>query len=154
LRKIRFSARRIEISEMQGEVEIPFERWWTDGLPVVPPTEICVFRILAGTTRKPDDVMGMILPKKAPCSVEKIAINAFMAGCKPEYLPIGIATVEAACIDKFYLHGLLATTHFSGTVVIVDGPAAKSVGTNSGINAFGQGNRIDATIGRALLTRQ
>jgi len=94
--------------------------------------------------------VGVIPPNQVPCTVEKVAINAVMAGCKPEYLPVVLAAVEAACIDEFCLHGLLATTYFSGPVVIVNGPVSKAVGMNSGINALGQGNRANATIGRAL----
>ncbi len=82
--------------------------------------------------------------------MEKAAINAVMAGCKPEYLPVVLAAVEAACLDEFCLHGLLATTYFSGPVVIVNGPITRAIGMNSGVNALGQGNRANATIGRAL----
>lgn len=147
---VRLFSRRIETTLWEDEVETCFARGWTDGLPVVPPSEVRVVRMLAGTTRAPDDIVGRIPPNQSPCTVEKVAINAVMAGCKPEYLPIVLAAVEAACLDKFCLHGLLATTYFSGPVVIVNGPAAKAVGMNSGLNAFGQGNRANATIGRAL----
>src|SRR4030043_60537 len=84
------------------------------------------------------------------CTVEKAVFNAVMAGCKPEYLPVVLAAVEAACLDEFCLHGLLATTYFSGPVVIVNGPVVKAIGMNSGGTALGQGNRANATIGRAL----
>jgi hypothetical protein len=73
-----------------------------------------------------------------------------MAGCRPEYLPVVLAAVEAACTDEFNIHGLLATTYFSGPVVIVNGPVARAIGMNSGVNVLGQGNRANATIGRAL----
>ncbi|MGI8794483.1 MAG: thioredoxin family protein, partial [Acidimicrobiales bacterium] len=82
--------------------------------------------------------------------VEKVAINAVMAGCRPEYLPVVLACVEAACTDEFNMHGLLATTYFAGPVVVVNGPIATAIGMNSGLNALGQGNRANATIGRAL----
>jgi hypothetical protein len=95
-------------------------------------------------------VLGMAPPDLAPCTVEKVAINAVMAGCKPEYLPIVLAAVEAALVDEFGMHGVLCTTMFAGPMVIVNGPAAKAVGMNSGVNALGQGNRANATIGRAL----
>ncbi|MBC8391096.1 MAG: thioredoxin family protein, partial [Deltaproteobacteria bacterium] len=119
------AARRIESPQMEDDVETCFARGWTDGLPVVPPTEIRVVRMLEGTTRPPDDVVGIIPPNQAPCTVEKVAINAVMAGCKPEYMPVVLAAVEAACMDEFCLHGLLATTYFSGPVVIVNGPISK-----------------------------
>jgi hypothetical protein len=148
--KIRLDSRRIVSSYMEDAVETCYSRGWTDGLPVVPPTEIRVVRMLAGTTRSPDAVVGEIPPNRMPCTVEKAAVNAAMAGCKPEYLPIVLAAVEAACLDAFCMHGLLATTYFSGPVIIVNGPVARAVGMNSGINVFGQGNRANATIGRAL----
>ncbi|HEX7436168.1 MAG TPA: hypothetical protein VF308_05635, partial [Caldimonas sp.] len=127
-----------------------FERGWTDGMPVVPPTQARVLRMLRGTTRTADEVIGMVPPDLAPCTIEKVAINAVLAGCKPEYLPVVLAAVEAALIDEFGMHGVLCTTMFAGPVVIVNGPIARSVGMNSGVNALGQGNRANATIGRAL----
>tara|TARA_R110002072_G_scaffold8842_3_gene43939 strand:+ start:16578 stop:18017 length:1440 start_codon:yes stop_codon:yes gene_type:complete len=147
---IALQSRRIDIGEMEDPMESCFERGWSDGLPVVPPTEIRVVRMLAGTSRDPAEVLGSVPPDLQPCTVEKVAINAVMAGCKPEYLPVVIAAVEACLIDEFCMHGLLATTWFSGPMVIVNGPIAKAIGMNSGANALGQGNRANATIGRAL----
>ena len=144
------SARRIEVGSLEDEIEACYERGWTDGLPVVPPTQPRVLRMLEGTNRSPDEVVGIIPPDMAPCTVEKVAINAVMAGCKPEYMPVVLAAVEAACMDEFCMHGLLATTWFSGPVVIVNGPIVQQIGMNSGVNALGQGNRANATIGRAL----
>jgi len=143
-------ARRIEVADLEDEIELAYERGWSDGLPVVPPTEARVLRMLTGTTRSPDEVVGIIPPDNVPATVEKIAINAVMAGCKPEYLPVVLAAVEAACLDEFCMHGLLATTWFSGPIVIVNGAITEKIGMNSGINALGQGNRANATIGRAL----
>lgn len=143
-------ARRIEVADLEDEIELGFERGWSDGLPVVPPTEERVLRMLSGTTRAPDEIVGIIPPDQVPCTVEKVAINAVMAGCKPEYLPVVLAAVEAACLDEFCMHGLLATTYFSGPVVIVNGPIIEKIGMNSGVNALGQGNRANLTIGRAL----
>jgi hypothetical protein len=147
---VRLAARRIESPPLEDDVETCFARGWTDGLPVIPPTEVRVVRMLGGTARSPDEVVAVIPPNQVVCTVEKVAINAVMAGCKPEYLPVVLAAVEAACMDEFCLHGVLATTYFSGPVVIVNGPVSKAIGMNSGINAFGQGNRANATIGRAL----
>ena len=144
------TAREIEVDPLSDPVEVAFERGWTDGLPVVTPTPERVWRMLQGTTRKPDEVVGIIPPDLTPCTVEKVAINAVMAGCKPEYLPVVLAAVEAACIDEFNMHGLLATTYFSSPIVVVNGPIAEKIGMNSGGNALGQGNRANATIGRAL----
>jgi hypothetical protein len=103
-----------------------WDRGWTDGLPVVPPTELRVLRMLAGTSRAPDDIVAAIPPNLVECTVEKVAVNAVLAGCKPEYLPVVLAAVEAACTDEFNMHGLLATTYFSGPMVVVNGPVASS----------------------------
>ncbi|MEM7346484.1 MAG: thioredoxin family protein [Chloroflexota bacterium] len=143
-------ARRIELATLEDDIESCFERGWSDGLPVVPPTEERVLRMLEGTSRDPKEVVAIIPPNQAECTVEKVAINAVMAGCKPEYLPVVLAAVEAACIDEFGMHGVLATTYFSGPMVLVNGPIAKAIGMNSGVNVLGQGNRANATIGRAL----
>src|SRR5262249_35261534 len=81
-------SRRIELASQEDEVESLFERGWTDGLPVVPPTEVRVLRMLQGTRRAPDEIVAEVPPDLTPASVEKVAINAVMAGCKPEYLPV------------------------------------------------------------------
>jgi hypothetical protein len=143
-------ARRVEIARLEDEEEACFDRGWTDGLPVVPPTEARVLAMLEGTTRAPDEIVAIVPPDLAPCTVEKVAINAVMAGCRPEYLPVVLAAVEAACTDEFNVHGLLATTMSAGPVLIVNGPIRRRIGMNSGGNVFGQGNRANSTIGRAL----
>ncbi len=146
----RMNSRRISIAEEEDEMEACFDRGWSDGLPVVPPTPVRVARMLTGTRRPPDQIVGKVPPDYADCSIEKIAINAVMAGCKPEYLPVVITAVEAALQDEFCMHGLLATTYFSGPMVIVNGPVARAIGMNAKGNVLGQGNRANATIGRAL----
>lgn len=143
-------ARNVTLGEAEDAIEACFDRGWTDGLPVVPPTAARVLRMLAGTTRRSDEVLGLVPPDLAPCTVEKVAINAVMAGCKPEYLPIVLAAVEAALLDEFGMHGILCTTMFAGPLVIVNGPMGRRVGVNSGVNALGQGHRANASIGRAL----
>lgn len=148
--KRRLQSRRIDIGLLQDDIELAYERGWSDGLPVVPPTEERVVRMLSGTTRDPQEVIGDIPPDLQPCTVEKIAVNAVLAGCKPEYFPVVLTAVEAALEDAFCMHGLLATTWFSGPVVIVNGPVSREIGMNSRHNALGQGNRANATIGRAL----
>lgn len=143
-------SRRVEFGAQEDEMEALFERGWTDGLPVVPPTEARVLRMLSGTTRDPKEVVGKMPSDLADCTIEKIAINAVMAGCKPEYLPVVIAAVEAALDEPFALHGVLATTMYVGPVVIVNGPIRRSIGMNAKGNALGQGFRANNTIGRAL----
>lgn len=146
----RLAARRIEIGAIEDELEAAYDRGWTDGLPVVPPTPARVLRMLEGTPRAPDEVVAVVPPDLVPATVEKVAINAVMAGCRPEYLPVVLAAVKAACTDAFNMHGLLCTTYFSGPVIVVNGPVAAQLGMNSGVNCMGQGNRANATIGRAL----
>lgn len=143
-------ARAVELAEAEDIMEACFERGWSDGLPVVPPTPLRVMRMLNGSDRDAAEIIGKVPPDNVPCSIEKIAINAVMAGCKPEYFPMVIASVEAALQDRFCMHGLLCTTYFSSPVMVISGPVAKQIGMNSGINALGQGNRANATIGRAL----
>jgi hypothetical protein len=144
------SSRRVTIAALEDEFEAAFDRGWTDGLPVIPPTEIRVMRMLEGTSRDPGDVVATVPPDLNEVTVEQVAINAVMAGCKPEYLPVVLAAVEAACGDAFNMHGLLATTYFSGPVIVVNGPIANRIGMNSAHNVLGQGNRANMTIGRAL----
>jgi hypothetical protein len=143
-------SRRIEIGALEDDIEAMYDRGWTDGLPVVPPTEARVLRMLGGTTRRADEVAATVPPDLVPCTVEKVAVNAVLAGCRPEFLPVVLAAVTAACSDEFNMHGLLATTYFSGPLIIVNGPVAGAIGMNSGLNALGQGNRANATVGRAL----
>jgi hypothetical protein len=139
-------SRRIQLAEMEDEHEAMFERGWSDGLPLVPPTETRVLRMLEGTTRAPDDI-GRGAPNLEEITVEKVAINAVMAGCRPEYLPVVIAAVEAACNDTFNMHGVLATTMPVGPVIIVNGPIRRALGMNSAGNVLGQGNRANITSG-------
>ena len=143
-------SRQIDVDEWSDPIEACFERGWSDGLPVVPPTDERILRMLAGTSRKPDEVIGAIPPNLIDCSVEKVAINAVMAGCKPEYMPVLLAALAAALDPKFTLHGLTCSTCFSGPIIVVNGPVAKAIGMNAGVNALGQGNRANSTIGRAL----
>ena len=131
-------------------MEALYDRGWTDGLPLVPPTETRVFRMLEGTSRAADEVVALVPPNLVECTVEKVAINSVMAGCRPGYLPVVLAALEAACTDEFNMHGILATTMGVGPVLIVNGPITAEIGMNSGVNVLGQGNRANATIGRAV----
>jgi hypothetical protein len=143
-------SRKIEYADSSDPVEVCYQRGWTDGLPVTPPTDERVLEMLKGTRRRPDEIVGRIPPYLGTCTVEKVAINAVLAGCKPEFMPVLLAALEAALEPVFTLHGVLATTYFSSPVIIVNGPVARAIGMNSGINVLGQGNRANATIGRAL----
>ena len=144
------ASRRIPVSVLSDPVETCYERGWTDGLPVVPPTEERVLEMLDGTARAPGEVIGLIPPNYAECTVEKAAINAVMAGCRPEYMPVVLTAIEAALTPAFGLHGVLATTNACTPVVMVNGPVARTIGMNAKGNVFGQGNRANAAIGRTL----
>ncbi|HKV54239.1 MAG TPA: hypothetical protein VJN94_06315 [Candidatus Binataceae bacterium] len=143
-------ARRIEIAEHDDPFEFMFDQGLTDGLPVVPPTPERVIRMLKGTRRDAQEVVGACAPNYAPVTIEKIAINAVMAGCKPEYLPVVIAAVEIICTPDFDIHGVTATTYGATPIIVVNGPIRHKIGMNMGINVFGQGNRANASIGRAV----
>ncbi len=144
------TSRTIELADLEDEVEAAYDRGWTDGLPVVAPTEARVLAMLKGTSRAPDEVVATIPPDLVSCTVEKVAVNAVLAGCLPEHLPVVLAAVAAACTDAFNMHGLLATTFPAGPVIVVDGPVVARLRMNGDGNALGQGNRANATIGRAL----
>jgi hypothetical protein len=146
----RLRSRRIDVAELEDDFEVAFERGWSDGLPVVPPTPARVLRMLDGTTRPPEEIVAVVPPDLVPVTVEKVAVNAVLAGCLPEHLPVVLAAVEAACTEAFNMHGLLCTTYFSGPVLVVNGPIAGEIGMNGGLNCMGQGNRANLAIGRAL----
>jgi hypothetical protein len=127
-----------------------YESGLTDGLPVIPPTPDRVARMLAATDREPDDELGTVPPRWGVATVETLAVNAVMAGCRPEYFPVVVTAVEAMLEEKFNLYAIQATTHPCAPLVIVNGPAAPALGINARYNVFGQGWRANATIGRAI----
>ncbi|PYN73526.1 MAG: hypothetical protein DMD96_32575 [Candidatus Rokuibacteriota bacterium] len=131
-------------------IESLYARGVTDGLPVVPPTRALVARAVAATGRAAGELVALVPPNYGRATVEKIAINAVMAGCRPEYLPVVIAAVDAACDEAFDLHGVSATTNAPSPLVIVNGPIRAALEINSGAGVFGSGARANATIGRAL----
>ncbi len=146
----RIRSRPIAIGALEDPFEALYERGLTDGLPVVPPTAERVTAMLEHTSRDPQDVVGELAPYDGPATVEKVAVNAVMAGCPDEALPIVLAAVEAVCDERFALHGLLATTHPAGPVIVVSGALAQRIGMNAHGNCLGQGNRANSTIGRAV----
>ena len=140
----------LEIDETEDLIEACYQNGWTDGLPVVPPTPERVERMLSGTDRDPDELIAAVPPKWGRATVEKVAINAVMAGCKPEYLPLILTAVEGMTAEPFNLHGVQVTTSHVGPMLVVNGPIRKQLEINDGFNLFGQGWRANATIGRAL----
>jgi hypothetical protein len=123
---------------------------WADGLPIIPPTPALVKAMLAGTTRSPHDVIGQAAPKNGTATVEKIAVNAVMAGAKPEYFPVILAAMQGFTNKHYDLTHVQASTGSFTPVVLVDGPIAQEIGFNSGIGMLGHGWRANSTVGRAL----
>jgi hypothetical protein len=131
-------------------VEAYYEAGWTDGLPVMPPTDRAVADMLAGAGLRGTEVIGEVHGRNAVVTADKLAINAVLAGCRPEYAPVVVAAVQSLCHPDFAYHGPASSTGGSAMVLIVNGPLAGQLGINSGHNAFGQGHRANATIGRAV----
>ena len=131
-------------------IEALYARGVTDGLPVVPPTRGRVDRAVEASGRAADDLVALVPPNYGRATVEKVAVNAVMAGCRPEYLPVVLAACECACDPDFNLHGVSASTHFSAPLIVVNGPVRARIGLNASFGVFGPGYRANATIGRAL----
>lgn len=140
----------IAIIVSTDEFESWFERGVTDGLPVVPPTRDRVERMLGGTHRDRHELVGEMPPNYGRLTVEKAAVNAVMAGCRPEYMPVVLAAAECACDPVFNLHGVSTSTHFSAPLIVVNGPIRERIGLNASFGVFGPGCRANATIGRTL----
>ncbi len=143
-------ARKIEIAPADDEFEFMFDQGFSDGLPLVPPTPERVMRMLSGTARDPQEVLGTMPPNMGDVTIEKLAINAVMAGCKPDYLPVIIAATEAILTEEYNIHGVMATTMGASPVMVINGPVRERIGMNMKLGALGQGNRANATIGRAV----
>ena len=131
-------------------VEWYFEQGWTDGLPVVPPTRERIDEFVAALGGDPELVECRVPPRYGSLTREVLAINMVMAGCRPEYAPSVRAAILALTAKAFNLNGVQATTHMAAPLLVVNGPIAREIGMNGGCNAFGSGNRANATIGRAL----
>jgi len=150
----------VEMPEAEGEVCIPinaseqieicYARGWTDGLPVVPATRVLANEMLEAAGLKGDSVVAEMPSRKAAITAEKIAINAVLAGCRPEYMPVVVAAVKALATPQFGLHHVAAALSGPTIVVLVNGPITKKLNINATHNVFGSGVRANATIGRAL----
>ena len=144
-------SRRVEVADSFEAIQDYYEeQGWTDGLPVTPATEESVRRMLGAFGEDPGHSLGIIQPRNAPVSLEKVAVNAVMAGCRPEHFPVVLAAVRAVMQPAFNLAGCQATTGGAAPVVIVNGPIAKELGINGDSGCFGPGYRANAVIGRAL----
>jgi hypothetical protein len=145
----RLQSARYEVSEVEA-IDFYYDRGWTDGLPVVPPTEERVRAVLAGAGLDPGRQIAFIETRQAAITVEKAAVNAVMAGCRPEYMPVIVAALEALADPRFNFHGPATSTGGAAVFLLVNGPITRELNINSGHNLFGPGWRANATIGRAL----
>ena len=145
------TSKAYDCADIDDFTEMAYRNGWTDGLPVLPPTEKKVGAMLDYIGRDPGEVIGVISPGEGVATIEKIAINAVMAGCLPEYLPVVITAVEAMLDKTFELMRVQCTTGGPCPLVIVSGPVVKKLGFNFGEGAFvGSGHRPNSTIGRAV----
>lgn len=145
-----FASKIHEAADLEAAVEYCYQQRWTDGLPVIPPTPGAVERIVGYLGRAPGEIIGIVPPRNGIATIEKIAINCVMAGCKPEYVPIVITALEAMLQERFNLNGVQATTNPCAPLAIISGPAAGELGFNTKENAFGHGSRANAAVGRAI----
>lgn len=143
-------AERLTLADWEAVNEHYYARGWTDGLPIIPPTEEKVLAMVKGSGRAASEVVGTIAPRFAECTVEHVAINAVMAGCEARYMPLLVTAIQAACEPSFGLYSIQATTHPCGLLMAVSGPIAKELGLNAGHGCFGPGNKANASIGRAM----
>ena len=144
------ASQTFQVPDTVEAIEFYFEQGLTDGLPVVPPTPDMVARFLDAAGLGAKDVVGTIPTRKREITAEKVAINAIMAGCKPEYMPVVTTAMSAMCEEEFNLHGTSASTAGTGHMVLVHGPIVKELDINYANNLFGPTKRSNATIGRAI----
>src|SRR5262249_33198113 len=144
------TSQRYKIDDPNQALEFCFERGWTDGLPVMPPTEALVRAMLDAAELEPDHQIGFITNRQVALTAEKVAINAVMAGCKPDYMPVVVAAVEGLADPRYGYHGPATSTAGAGPLLIVNGPIARRLGFNFGANPFRPRRRAHATPGAAL----
>jgi hypothetical protein len=143
-------ARRHTVQDLGGAMDLCYTNGWTDGLPVVPPTADRVTAMLDAAKIDPQQQLAFIENRQISVTAEKVAINAVMAGCKAEYMPVVVAAVEALADPKYGYHGPATSTGGSAVFMVVNGPIAKELDFNSGDNLFSPGWRANATVGRAI----
>ncbi|MBI2907610.1 MAG: hypothetical protein HYX92_08155 [Chloroflexi bacterium] len=148
---VKLSSGRVDVPDsIEAIYEYALNKGWTDGFPIIPPTEARVAAMVQATGRDPREEIVRIPPRLGRATVEKIAINAVMAGCLPAYMPVIIAALEAMCAPEFNLNGIQATTNPVTPAIIINGPIRQKLGINCGAGCLGPGWRANATIGRAI----
>ncbi len=146
----KFASAVHEVADAVEANELYQRKGWTDGLPVVPPTEEAVARFLAAAQLDAAAVIGVEPVRRRSITAEKVAIAAVMAGCLPEYLPVVVAVVKAMCQPEYALHGSTASTGGSAPFIVVNGPVRKAIGMNATHNVLANASRANATIGRSI----
>ncbi|HKB24038.1 MAG TPA: hypothetical protein VKG64_03205 [Methylomirabilota bacterium] len=141
---------RYKVQDAADAIEFCFQQGWTDGLPVVPPTADRVAAMLEAARLDPKQQVGFVAHRAVSITAEKVAINAVMAGCKPEYMPVVVAAVEGIADPRWSYHGPGTSTGGAAVLMIVNGPIARELDVHAGDNLFGPGWRANATIGRAV----
>jgi hypothetical protein len=141
---------QIEVEDSEAAIELFHAKGWTDGLPIIPPTEARVERFLAAAARPAEEQIGFYEERRMPVTIGKLAINAVMAGCLPEHFPVVIAIVEAMMAPGMPLHVANSSTGSFTYGFIVNGPIRKALGMNWQGNVLGPGNRANSSIGRAI----
>lgn len=136
--------------EAEALLERSVREQWGDGLPLIAPTRDRIERALDFVGLDPDRVIGVVTPKKVNATIRNVTVNAIMAGCTAEMLPLVFAATEAMCFPDFGLQPKQVTTHPVGVASFVSGSLSSKFAVNSGINAFGPGNRTNACVGRAI----
>lgn len=136
--------------DVQGFLERAERLGWGDGLPLIPPTTERVQAMLDAVAEAPAAVVGLVEPQRGEATIEKIAVNAVLAGCKPDYFPAVVAAVRAVCEPRFNLYAINTTTCCATPVLMINGPARKDLGIECGYSCLGHNGRANATIGRAL----
>ncbi|PYM93637.1 MAG: hypothetical protein DME04_10655 [Candidatus Rokuibacteriota bacterium] len=144
------TSKRYQAQEVSDAIEFCFQQGWTDGLPVIPPTPDRVSAMLEAARLDPAKQVAFIAHRSVAITAEKVAVNAVMAGCKPEYMPVVVAAVEGIGDPRWSYHGPGTSTGGAAVLMIVNGPIARELDINAGDNLFGPGWRSNLTIGRAL----
>jgi len=137
-------------ADVESFLEFAEQQGWGDGLPLVPPTAERVQAMLDTVGEPPEAVAGLVEPRRGEATIEKIAINAIMAGCRPEYFPVVVAAVRAVCQPQFNLYALNTTTCCATPALMINGPARHALGIECGYSCLGHNGRANATIGRAV----
>ncbi len=124
---MQLTSQTFEADDIESAVELCYANRWTDGLPVVPPTRGAIERLIGNLGRAPDEILGVVPPRNGVATIEKIAINCVMAGCRPEYAPVVSAALEAMLEERFNLNGVQTTTHACAPLAMVSGPVVKKL---------------------------